>query len=457
MHAKISLPITVVQLDASGATPLLAAATPEDVRAQGAVPVDTTADPVVQVEATPRLVLPGTAAEARLAIGGMRGHSGSATVTSIGPLAFRAGTGCTSYARGDWEKGTSHPVATGVAFTGDRTVPVPLTSLVGTKGCYLLQAKVVTTNATPEASANSDPADAAAVLGVAPVQVSASAAHDGLALRGPLAATLRVTGDVPARLSGASGALLGPRLADRGRCPAGGWDAVASAGSLTATAVGDGATEAAVTSTGVNRDGCYLFRLATTVELPGIGSIPLEDVTARALVLAPRLSVTYLSTHGVTVGGRVRATVTVTGTLQQHGALTLRLARLADDRDGCFGRDYRRADPVSDASTPQTTTTGDGSFVVTTPQVPSTGCWTVLPTLTLAGDPALRLDAAAPALSTVAFTAVQPQHVEDFRGAGQTVDHAGRYVVAAIVAGVLVLGAIVATIRVAFAVVRRRD
>ena len=102
---------------------------------------------------------------------------------------------------------------------------------------------------------------------------------------------------------------------------------------------------------------------------------------ADVLVVAPTLTVTSLSRSGVAPGARVSAQVQLTGTLTQRGLVQLRLARLRDDAAGCFGQDYRDAVVDMSAQGPSVATAGDGSYTVTSPAVPTAGCWTVVPEL----------------------------------------------------------------------------
>jgi hypothetical protein len=205
----------------------------------------------------------------------------------------------------------------------------------------------------------------------------------------------------------------------------------------------DAATATGITSAAVTRDGCYVFRVNTTVHLPGIGSLTAPAVTsAPVLVVHPQPVVTALSSSIVHPGQPVSAHVAVYGTLTQPGTLRLQLARLPDT-EGCFGRDYRSATVAAlPTNAPSTRTTGDAEYTISSPAVPTNGCWTAEPVLTLDNVPAARAVGVPPLGTNVAFSAVPRPAAFDNGGPAVPVDPSARRIVAAALAGALILVAL---------------
>lgn len=440
LRARADVPGTPVTMTSPGRVPLVAAGAPRALTGAGRVLVDTTADPRLHTGVDRTVVLPGTPVRPTIAVSGLRGHAGAATLSVSGPLPIDAHRGCRGYAGGALPP---TPAATSGAMSPPR-VDVPNDGTFAARpltltrpGCYVLSSAIATSNAIPNVRRQGD----RAIVAVAPVHVSVAPSGQGVAVAGPLTALASVAGTVPARLTDVTAGLLGPRASDDGSCAAVHFPSYASP--ITATRTRDGWRLA---SRPVTTTGCYGFRVLGTVQIPNLGSVPLAwsgPVTATALVLSPTTSVDRLSTSAVVAGGRLTAAVTVSGSWTQPGALRLVLRHLPYDWRGCFGRDWTHASTAS-ITGPLMPTNGDGTYRVQTPTVPSEGCWTVVPVLTLSRNKQLSLTDTAPIDPMTAFTALRPAaspvaqrlplQLETSDGAGQILGAGAGMVVLLIVA-----------------------
>jgi hypothetical protein len=404
IDVRAQVPGTPVTMTAPARVPLVAAGPTHTIIRTARAAVDTSADPQLHTSVDRALVLPGTAIQPTIAVTGMRGHSGTATLSVSGPLPLDANHSCTAYANGGTHPAPASAVAAtaqpAIDVTGDATVDArPLT--LTRPGCYVLRSAIVTGDAIPNVHRQGD----TTVVAVAPVHVKVAPAGLGVALAGPLSATVSVTGAMPAHLSDVTATLLGPRASDDGSCS--GVQLPSNGTALTATQSAGGLR---LISPAVTKTGCYGYRVLATVQIPSLGSVPLAwsgPISATALVLAPTTTVAGLSGSDVVAGGRLSANVTVSGTWTQPGALRLVLRHLPYNWRGCFGRDWTNAS-TSSVTGPLLPTAGDGTYRVQTPAVPSDGCWTVVPVLTLSRNKQISLTDTAPIDPMTAFTALHP-------------------------------------------------
>ncbi len=402
LDVRAQVPGSPVTMTAPDRVPLVAAGPTHTITRTAQAPVDTTADPQLHTAVDRLLVLPGTAVHPTISVSGMRGHTGTASLSVSGPLALDANHGCSTYAKGGTNPAPASAVAAsahpGIDVVGDGTVDArPLT--LTRPGCYVLRSAIATSDAIPNVHRQGD----TTVVAVAPVHVTVAPAGRGVAVAGRLTATVSVTGAVPAHLTDVSATLVGPRASDGGSC--GGVHLPSNGTVLTATQTAGGLR---LVSPAVTRTGCYGYRLLATVHIPSLGSVPLAwsgPISATTFVLAPTTAVTGLSASDVVAGGRLSATVTVSGTWTQPGALRLVLRHLPYNWRGCFGRDWTKAS-TSSATGPLVPTHGDGTYRVQTPAVPSNGCWTVVPVLTLSRNKQISLTDTAPIDPMTAFTAL---------------------------------------------------
>ncbi len=404
ISVRADVPGTPVTMTAPGRVPLVAAGASHAIARAARVSIDTTADPTLHTAVDRALVLPGTVVRPTISVSGMRGHSGTATLSVTGPLPLDAKRSCNSYANGVTR---SAPASTALD-SAQPTIDVPDDGTFDSgpltltrPGCYVLRSAIATSDAIP----NVHRQGGTTVVAVAPVHVTVAPTGLGVALAGPLSATASVTGAVPAHLTDVAATLLGPRASNDGSCSGAQFPATGTALTASKTAGGLRLVSRAVTTTG-----CYAFRVLGTVQIPSLGSVPLAwsgPISATTLVLSPTTAVTGLSASDVIAGGRLSASVTVSGTWTQPGALRLVLRHLPYNWRGCFGRDWTDATTTSGTG-PLTPTAGDGTYRVLSPPVPSDGCWTVVPVLTLGRNSQISLTDTAPIDPMTAFTALHP-------------------------------------------------
>lgn len=396
VEARAEVPGPPVLMSAPGAVSLVAAGDPRTISGSTQLPVDTTADPSLRLAADRTVVLPGATMHPQLTVSGMRGHSGTATLSVTGPLPIRAKTGCRTYHGGTPHAPSADTVSTpGTAVKGDGTVPGgPLT--LARPGCYLVTSRIVTSDAIPQV----DRSGGELVVAAAPVYPTITTSGHGVSTAGTLSAKVAVNGDLPATIADVHGTLAGPRMPNDGSCHTA---TFGSDGTPLSGAVRHGAA-VVTTNAAVTAPGCYQFRVSGTIRVPALGTVAWSaPLTATTLVLRPVVSVVGLSASDVSAGGRISATVSVAGTWAQPGAVRLRLRRLPYNWRGCFGRDWTHAQPVGEPG-PPLPTNGDGSYTVRSPAVPGEGCWTVVPVLTISANPAIWVPAAGPIDPMTAFT-----------------------------------------------------
>ncbi len=136
--------------------------------------------------------------------------------------------------------------------------------------------------------------------------------------------------------------------------------------------------------------------------------------------------------------------MTVSGSWTQPGTVRLLLRHLPYDWRGCFGRDWTHARTTEGAG-PSVTTHGDGTYRVPTASVPSDGCWTVVPVLTLGRAHRISVTDTAPVDPMTAFTGLRPATAPVARQVGLAASEGTEQVIDAgagmIVLLVLALGA----------------
>jgi hypothetical protein len=446
--ARAHVPGTPDEISAPGEVSLVAAGAPTTMTRRIRVPIDTTADPKLSLSVDHGLVLPGAVVHPSLSVTGMRGHTGSAHLSISGPLPLSASTGCTRYsgaAAGSRDPATrtaSAPSTRLIDVRGDATVRgAPLTPT--RPGCYVLSADITTTDAIP----NVHRTGARAVVAVAPLQVTVDPAGHGVSTPGRLTASVRVTGRLTAHLADLQATVVGPARSDDGSCtdahfPTGGGTPV-----VPTAVAGTRLTSAAVTA-----PGCYAFRVLGTVQIPHLGAVPLSSggaASATTLVLTPSATVTALSAAAATAGNKATATVTVSGTWTQPGAVRLDLLHLPYTWHGCFDRDWTGATHVP-MQGPATRIRGDGDYRVSTSDITGSGCWTVVPVLTLTRNPAITVRDSAPVDPMTAFTtAAAATAPTGHQVALHPSDGTGRVITAASLMLALLIIALVSTLRIA--------
>jgi hypothetical protein len=383
--ASVSAPIGLTAISMSGAAPAIAVAPPIAVAANVTVPLDQSANPNVQLSTSTHLVLPGAGIKSTVAVTGLNGHSATASVTVVGPIAADASGSCTAITTSAWTAALAmHTVGTAhLNLFGDGAVPGPTFS-PATPGCYSLGLQLMTNDAVPPASRTTDFGQPGASVTVLPLGLEVAATHNGVALPGVLAAAATVTHSLGATGS-IGGSLLGPVPPLDGSCAKLSWGRAPTAARIAPTFItGDGAHP--VTSEPVRSIGCYAMQMTATFTVSGQGSvsilIPASATGLTFLVLEPQLDIATSSTWGVP-GTVALVKVGVYGSLRQKGTLRTALMWLAPPVTGCQAADWSRATLI--ATSPPGPTVGDGSYSITAPAAPKAGCYRVVPSLTLTG------------------------------------------------------------------------
>ncbi len=228
---------------APGGVPALSLSPPEQVSATLTAPVDQSARPMLRTALGEMSTSVGQQVHPGVVVTGMNSHSGTATFTMVGPLPINPNTFCSSTTP-DAFAGAPVASTAKVDFTGDAGVNAP-EQVVSTAGCYATLVSVVTTNATPMATAVSPPSAPVTVLDTAAVL---TVSNNGVAGGGaPLeaAVTVRNSHGIPARLTLST---LGPVTSTRspGSCADAVWAGVRRTTALESTLVsGDGVYKAA--------------------------------------------------------------------------------------------------------------------------------------------------------------------------------------------------------------------
>jgi len=184
---------------APGGVPALSLSPPEQVGDTLTAPVDQSAHPVLRTTLGEKSTSVGQQVHPSVVVTGMNSHSGTATFTMVGPLPINPNTFCSSVTP---EAFAGAPVASTakVDFTGDADVNAPA-QRVNTAGCYAALVSVVTTNATPMATAMAPPSAPVTVVDTTAVL---TVSNNGVAGGGaPLeaAVTVRNSHGIPARLT----------------------------------------------------------------------------------------------------------------------------------------------------------------------------------------------------------------------------------------------------------------
>jgi hypothetical protein len=383
--AHAAVPGTPVVISEAGAVSLVAAGATDTVGDATNVPVDTTADPQLTINVDRALVLPGTDVRPSVAVTGLRGHTGTVRLVVRGPVPLQQDGHCPNASS---RQPQSVPVVNtpAVAVRGDGSYRTGLLRMTR-PGCYELKSEVATTDAIPNVRRTTGGQN----ITVVPVHVSVDPPGQGVNGTGPLSARVRVTG-LHAGLTDVNATLVGPTPPEDDSCTG-----VTPHGTTTPMQATSSRDALTVTSPPLTTIGCYGVHVSGTVSVPGLGSIPLAwspPVSATTFVVDPSATLAGISTSAVTSGEQLSASVTVSGSWTQPGQLTLQLRYLPYDWRGCLDRDWSGARTVGPVG-PATTTNGDGTYSVSSPAVPSVGCWKVVPTLTLTRNRAISVGTAS--------------------------------------------------------------
>lgn len=361
------------------------------------VPIDQAAQPRLTVDGASRAGTVHAPLPVRLHVSGMHGHSGEVQVQVVGPAPLGAGTLC------------AHPGDSGdskVAFTsglvdvvGDQTV-VAGTWTPDAVGCYRVKASVTTTDAQPSVTARTGPV----VLSVLDMTTTYQPAHTVVG-PGPMTGTLAI--DHSRGLGGtASIQLRGPARPVSGDCSTVNWSRLA-ARTVAAFAVrGDQSYH--VTTRNVTGVGCYRVEGAVAAALPGgvTARIPLRtEGSASIFLLHPTVTLAADQTWA-DAPSPVGTHVTVSGTYGQAGRLSVAMLRVAPSPLGCRSVDFAHAARTTVG--PAVRFSGDGTYAVPSGRTGPSGCYSLVPTLTMTDNPAITARGRPGLSSATIFAGISP-------------------------------------------------
>jgi hypothetical protein len=375
------------------------AESPQTFTAHSTVSLDQSADPHITVASSSRAGVENAPIRLSINVTGMRGHGGQASVDVTGPAPLRGSGLCTDIA-------ASAP--TSLAFSsptldvrGDG--PVDAGSWTPDRpGCYSIVARITTTDAVPEATARS----ARTTVTVLDTVSSFTARQDVI---GPGSFRGRITLDRAHSLSGtATLSVRGPATPASGDCAGVDWSSQPTRQVATATVDGDHGY--GVTTDELTTPGCYQVSGTVSLALPGgtQAQVPVAVAGGRIVyVLQPALAITADRTWAETPGA-VPTHVVVSGTYGQRGSVRIAMLRAPVGPDGCAGVSFAGAQPTSLG--PAARFSGDGAVAVESGATPQSGCYALVPQLSMTADPAVtavgHADADAVIVAGVPVTAI---------------------------------------------------
>jgi len=313
-------------------------------------------------------------------LSGMFGHSGQVSFTILGPLKFDAEKLCAGYNPKSFDGKAPTAAKSNLNVVGDSL-------LTGgnwqpsSVGCYLLQSVVVTSDATPQATARG-PQKIITVLDTA---AAATPKHVVLGPGGAVTETVAVT-NAYQRPGTVSSRLLGPLAPGSGDCRTVDW-AKAKAIAVAATSTkGDGTYT--VSTAGLSKVGCYQLQSALQLDVysGSTARVPLTSTAAGGVfyVLSPTVSASADQTSVVSPA-KVHTTVTVLDTFGQPGHVSVQMLVVASNEFGCRNASFAQAS-VAGSGAP-VATTGDGTVTATSGPTSKLGCYALVPKLVMDDNP----------------------------------------------------------------------
>ena len=344
---------------------------------QGAVtiPISQGAMPVLTSKLSATAITTGATLSLAVQLTGMFGHAGQAAFTIAGPLKLDPTTLCAgdtakSFASTGTAAHSSVDVVGDSALTGGQWQPT-------SPGCYLVSSTVVTTNATPQASARGPQT----VITVLDTVAAATPDHTVIGPSGTVATSVAITHSY-ARPGVVATSVVGPIDPGNGDCTGADWSKAPTVVVPSTKTTGDGTYQIATGA--LAKTGCY--QLHSTLQLTVSGSakatVPLTFTGASNMiyVLQPTVSAAADVTS-VASPAPVRTTVTVQNTFGQPGHVTLQMYLEPDDHFACRRVDFTHA-PISGTGAP-VPITGDGTVTVNSGATPKLGCYALVPKLVM--------------------------------------------------------------------------
>lgn len=356
---------------------------------QRSVPIDATADPHIRLSSSSTAGVEQAPIDLGVVVSGMRGHSGQAQVQVSGPAPLDAKTLCGSGAAASDAVAYTSPL---IEVVGDQTVDAG-TWTPAHAGCYRVQAKLATSDAVPEARADSGAVTVTVLDSTATFTTQHTVISPG-AVSGSLAIA-------HSHGLGGTATLLvrGPATPHSGDCSSVDWSKQPARTVAGKPVRGD--HKYAVRTSAITAPGCYL--VAGTVGLPvpgGIARVPIRLASTDGLLYLLHPSLTLTADRIWSESPNPVAThVVVTGTYGQAGTLRVEMLHAPPGSRGC--RDVSFAGADADGAGPNVPVKGDGSYAVTSGPTPHNGCYSLVPSVTMTANPAVRAVGRAGAAGSV--------------------------------------------------------
>ena len=344
---------------------------------QGSVslPVSQGAKPVLTSKLSTTAISTGTSLSLAVELTGMFGHAGQATFSVAGPLKLDPSKLCGGLGPASF-RGAGAAAHSQVSVVGD-------SDLTGGQwqpsaaGCYLFSSAVITSNATPQASANGPPT----VITVVDTTAAATPDHSVIGPAGQVTTTVQVAHSYQ-RAGALATTLVGPITPGDGNCVGADWSKAPTAALPVAKTAGDGSY--AVTTGPLRKVGCYQLHsaLQLAVSPTATATVPFTFANPAGIVyvLSPTVSAAADVTS-VASPATVNASVTVQNTFGQSGHVTLQMYQVPDDEFACRRADFGHAALLGEG--PPAAITGDGSVDVTSGPTPKLGCYALVPKLVM--------------------------------------------------------------------------
>lgn len=345
------------------------------------LPIVLTAKPVLTATVPASAVEAGTAVKYGATLTGMFGHSGQAAFTVAGPVALDPTALCAKLTTASFTKTT--PVASNAMIDVHADAPIAAGTWTPTApGCYQITASVVTSDATPKATAKAAPITVTVLDTTATVTPTHTVYGPGLTTASVvLTHSYGVAGTI-------TDTVQGPMTPGDGNCTTLNWSKspLLSASETQATDThGDGTYPVNVAT--LIQPGCY--KVTTTLTLP-VGptatiTIPVAQAAGSDItyVLAPTVS-TQEDVTSVVSPATAGTHVTVLNTYDQPGHLSTQMYRVPADEFGCRTVDFTNMSGASPIATGKPVAfTSDGTIAVQSGITPKLGCYALVTKLVM--------------------------------------------------------------------------
>ena len=406
VQASASVAVGLTQLTAapssSGSTvAAVAATTPAVFTGSADLTIDQTASPAIRTSASSPVVALGRSFQGYAAVTGLRGHSAQISFTLYGPLSLDAAGHCAQIAA---FSGTtpSAPVAarTGsVLVTGDQTATATAWT-PGQPGCYAVGATAITTNATPNTSADTQEVSVVTVL---PTVISLTVPHAVIG-PGPIRVDL-VSAHSYGHPISTKVTALGPVRPVNDNCSSIDFSTAVSSVDFAPTSVtGDGVASAV--SSAATKPGCYRVDAVSTLADGDLGQTQLATASVSLLLINP-VVVASVDQVWTIAPQPINAHVDVLGTYNQPAHVSLQMAFAGSDLQGCAAVDWSTAAPI--AAGPAVVTNGDRTQVaVHSAATHSLGCYLPIARLVVDANPSIVVTAPIVDLANAVNAGVDP-------------------------------------------------